>query len=109
MTIIRAGVRAPLFGDAPLAVGDRVPEFLLPDLDGVGKLLCVEATGVPLIVVLARDLSGSSVRDQIAALDASIAGGKVRARATVRDTLVAEAEMKFMLVDAPSNVEFREL
>jgi hypothetical protein len=33
----------------------------------------------------------------------------VRARATVRDSLVAEAEMKFMLVDSPSNVEHEEL
>jgi UDP-3-O-[3-hydroxymyristoyl] N-acetylglucosamine deacetylase/3-hydroxyacyl-[acyl-carrier-protein] dehydratase len=36
-------------------------------------------------------------------------GGKVKAHATVRDTLVAEAEMKFMLVDSPSNVEDQEL
>jgi beta-hydroxyacyl-ACP dehydratase FabZ len=36
-------------------------------------------------------------------------GGKVKAHATVRDTVVAEAEMKFMLVDSPSNVEDQEL
>jgi len=36
-------------------------------------------------------------------------GGKVKARATVRDIAVAEAEMKFMLVDSPSNVEDQEL
>ena len=36
-------------------------------------------------------------------------GGKVRAHAMVRDTLVAEADMKFMLVDSPSNVEHEEL
>lgn len=36
-------------------------------------------------------------------------GGKVKTRATVRDVLVAEAEMKFMLVDAPSNVEDQKL
>jgi len=36
-------------------------------------------------------------------------GGKVKAHATVRDALVAQAEMKFMLVDSPSNVEDQEL
>ena len=46
---------------------------------------------------------------QVETLHLGRRGGKVQARASVRDTLVAEAEMKFMLVDSPSNVEDQEL
>jgi UDP-3-O-[3-hydroxymyristoyl] N-acetylglucosamine deacetylase/3-hydroxyacyl-[acyl-carrier-protein] dehydratase len=52
---------------------------------------------------------GDQLRLLVETLHLGRRGGKVRARATVRDTLVAEAEMKFMLTDQPSNVEALEL
>jgi len=53
-------------------------------------------------------MPGDQLRLIVETLRLGRRGGKVKARATVRDTLVAEAEMKFMLVDAPSNVEQEE-
>lgn len=52
---------------------------------------------------------GDQLRLVVETLHLGRRGGKVRARATVHDTLVAEAEMKFMLTDSPSNVESLEL
>ena len=52
---------------------------------------------------------GDQMRLDVETLRLGRRGGKVRARATVRSTLVAEAEMRFMLVDQPSNVEDQEL
>jgi 3-hydroxymyristoyl/3-hydroxydecanoyl-(acyl carrier protein) dehydratase len=54
-------------------------------------------------------LPGDQLRLVVETVHLGRRGGKVRARATVRDSLVAEAEMKFMLVDSPSNVEHEEL
>jgi UDP-3-O-[3-hydroxymyristoyl] N-acetylglucosamine deacetylase/3-hydroxyacyl-[acyl-carrier-protein] dehydratase len=54
-------------------------------------------------------MPGDQMRLIVETLHLGRRGGKVKARATVRDTLVAEAEMKFMLVDSPSNVESQEL
>jgi len=54
-------------------------------------------------------MPGDQMRLIVETLHLGRRGGKVRARATVRDSLVAEAEMKFMLVDSPSNVEHQEL
>jgi 3-hydroxymyristoyl/3-hydroxydecanoyl-(acyl carrier protein) dehydratase len=53
-------------------------------------------------------MPGDQVRLVVETLHLGRRGGKVKAEAMVRDTLVAEAEMKFMLVDAPSNVEQEE-
>ena len=61
-----AGVSGALFGDAPLARGDRVPDFLLPDRDGAGKFFYVEARGKPIVVFLARALSTPAARARLA-------------------------------------------
>jgi UDP-3-O-[3-hydroxymyristoyl] N-acetylglucosamine deacetylase/3-hydroxyacyl-[acyl-carrier-protein] dehydratase len=53
-------------------------------------------------------MPGDQVRLIVETVHLGRRGGKVKSRALVRDTLVAEAEMKFMLVDAPSNVEQEE-
>jgi len=53
-------------------------------------------------------MPGDQMRLIVETLHLGRRGGKVRARATVRDTVVAEAEMKFMLVASPSNVEQEE-
>jgi len=54
-------------------------------------------------------MPGDQMRLIVETLHLGRRGGKVNARATVRDTLVAEAIMKFMLVDSPSNVENQDL
>jgi UDP-3-O-[3-hydroxymyristoyl] N-acetylglucosamine deacetylase/3-hydroxyacyl-[acyl-carrier-protein] dehydratase len=54
-------------------------------------------------------MPGDQLRLEVETLHLSRRGGKARGRASVRGTLVAEAEMKFMLVDSPSNVEDQEL
>lgn len=68
------GVSAVLFGDAPLARGDRVPDFLLPDRDGAGKFLYVEARGKPIVVFLARSLAEPRVRSRLAGFACFAAG-----------------------------------
>jgi UDP-3-O-[3-hydroxymyristoyl] N-acetylglucosamine deacetylase/3-hydroxyacyl-[acyl-carrier-protein] dehydratase len=54
-------------------------------------------------------MPGDQLRLIVETLHLGRRGGKVHAHAMVRDTLVAEADMKFMLVDSPSNVEQEEL
>jgi UDP-3-O-[3-hydroxymyristoyl] N-acetylglucosamine deacetylase/3-hydroxyacyl-[acyl-carrier-protein] dehydratase len=54
-------------------------------------------------------MPGDQLRLIVETLHLGRRGGKVHAHAKVRDTLVAEADMKFMLVDSPSNVEHEEL
>lgn len=64
-----AGVSATIFGDAPLARGDRVPDFLLPDKDGDGKFLYVEVHGRPIVIFLARSLSDPGLRKKLAGFE----------------------------------------
>lgn len=61
-----AGASAAIVGDAPIARGDRVPDFLLPDISGESKFFYVEARGKPIVVYLAPRLSESERRRQLA-------------------------------------------
>lgn len=74
-----AGVSATIFGNAPLARGDRVPDFLLPDRSGAGKFLYVEARGKPVVVFLARRLSAPGPRAQLAGFARFGSGDDARA------------------------------
>ncbi|MDX1433439.1 MAG: 2OG-Fe(II) oxygenase, partial [Gammaproteobacteria bacterium] len=74
-----AGVSNAIFGDAPLARGDRVPDFLLPDASGAGKFLYVEARGKPIVVFLARTLSAGTARAQLGDFARFGAGEEARA------------------------------
>ena len=74
-----AGVSGALFGDAPLARGDRVPDFLLPDSGGAGKFFYVEARGKPIVVFLARALSAPEVCARLAGFACFGAGDEASA------------------------------
>jgi 3-hydroxymyristoyl/3-hydroxydecanoyl-(acyl carrier protein) dehydratase len=78
-----------------------------PGLPIMPAVLTLEALAQLAGILLLRP--GDQLRLVVETLHLGRRGGKVRARATVRDSLVAEAEMKFMLVDSPSNVEHEEL
>jgi len=81
--------------------------LLLRKLDYSGKVAVF--LGMDRVRLRRAVIPGDQLRLIVETLHLGRRGGKVRARATVRDTLVAEAEMKFMLVDSPSNVEDLEL
>jgi UDP-3-O-[3-hydroxymyristoyl] N-acetylglucosamine deacetylase/3-hydroxyacyl-[acyl-carrier-protein] dehydratase len=81
--------------------------LLLRKLEYAGKVAVF--LGMDRVRLRHAVLPGDQLRLLVETLHLGRRGGKVRARATVRDTLVAEAEMKFMLVDSPSNVEDLEL
>jgi UDP-3-O-[3-hydroxymyristoyl] N-acetylglucosamine deacetylase/3-hydroxyacyl-[acyl-carrier-protein] dehydratase len=81
--------------------------LLLRKLDYAGKVAVF--LGMDKVRLRHAVLPGDQLRLVVETLHLGRRGGKVRARATVRDSLVAEAEMKFMLVDSPSNVEHEEL
>jgi len=81
--------------------------LLLRKLDYSGKVAVF--LGMDRVRLRRAVVPGDQLRLIVETLHLGRRGGKVRARATVRDTLVAEAEMKFMLVDSPSNVEDLEL
>ncbi|MGH7161898.1 MAG: UDP-3-O-acyl-N-acetylglucosamine deacetylase [Planctomycetota bacterium] len=81
--------------------------LLLRKLEYAGKVAVF--LGMDKVRLRRAVVPGDQLRLIVETLHLGRRGGKVRARATVRDTLVAEAEMKFMLVDSPSNVEGLEL
>jgi UDP-3-O-[3-hydroxymyristoyl] N-acetylglucosamine deacetylase/3-hydroxyacyl-[acyl-carrier-protein] dehydratase len=81
--------------------------LLLRKLDYAGKVAVF--LGMDNVRLRHAVMPGDQLRLQVETLHLGRRGGKVSARASVRDTLVAEAEMKFMLVDSPSNVEDQEL
>ncbi|MHC4452972.1 MAG: UDP-3-O-acyl-N-acetylglucosamine deacetylase [Planctomycetota bacterium] len=81
--------------------------LLLRKLDYAGKVAVF--IGMDNVRLRHAVMPGDQLRLQVETLHLGRRGGKVSARASVRDTLVAEAEMKFMLVDSPSNVEDQEL
>ncbi len=58
-------VSTPLFGEEPLAPGDRVPDFFLPDVAGDIKLFYVEARGKPIVVFLAAKLDEAKHQNQL--------------------------------------------
>jgi len=80
--------------------------LLLRKLDYSGKVAVF--IGMDKVRLRHAVMPGDQLRLIVETLHLGRRGGKVRAQATVRDTLVAGAEMKFMLVDAPSNVEQEE-
>ncbi len=112
-------INEPFFGghypDTPIMPGVLTLEALA-QLAGLLLLRKLEYQG-KVAVFLGMDrvrlrhavMPGDQLRLLVETLHLGRRGGKVRARATVRDTLVAEAEMKFMLVDSPSNVEDHDL
>jgi len=77
--------------------------LLLRKLDYAGKVAVF--LGMDHVRLRHAVMPGDQLRLEVETLHLGRRGGKVSARASVRDTLVAEAEMKFMLVDSPSNVE----
>ena len=77
--------------------------LLLRKLDYAGKVAVF--LGMDNVRLRHAVMPGDQLRLQVETLHLGRRGGKVSARASVRDTLVAEAVMKFMLVDSPSNVE----
>ncbi|MFB3067189.1 MAG: 3-hydroxyacyl-ACP dehydratase FabZ, partial [Planctomycetota bacterium] len=81
--------------------------LLLRKLEYSGKVAVF--LGMDKVRLRRAVVPGDQLRLIVETLRLSKRGGKVRARATVRDHLVAEAEMKFMLVDSASNVEDEEL
>jgi UDP-3-O-[3-hydroxymyristoyl] N-acetylglucosamine deacetylase/3-hydroxyacyl-[acyl-carrier-protein] dehydratase len=81
--------------------------LLLRKLDAAGKVAVF--LGMDKVRLRRAVVPGDQLRLIVETLHLGRRGGKVHARATVRDTLVAEADMKFMLVDSPSNVEDLEL
>ena len=81
--------------------------LLLRKLEYAGKVAVF--LGMDRVRLRHAVMPGDQLRLIVETLHLGRRGGKVRAHATVRDTLVAEAEMKFMLVDSPSNVEHEEL
>ncbi|MEM8885505.1 MAG: UDP-3-O-acyl-N-acetylglucosamine deacetylase [Planctomycetota bacterium] len=81
--------------------------LLLRKLDYAGKVAVF--LGMDDVRLRHAVMPGDQLRLQVETLHLGRRGGKVQARASVRDTLVAEAIMKFMLVDSPSNVEDQEL
>jgi UDP-3-O-[3-hydroxymyristoyl] N-acetylglucosamine deacetylase/3-hydroxyacyl-[acyl-carrier-protein] dehydratase len=81
--------------------------LLLRKLDYAGKVAVF--LGMDKVRLRHAVLPGDQLRLVVETVHLGKRGGKVRARATVRDSLVAEAEMKFMVVDSPSNVEHEEL
>lgn len=102
------------YPDAPIMPAVLTLEALA-QLAGILLLRKLEFTGrVAVFLGMERVklrhavVPGDQVRLIVETLRLTSRGGKVKARATVRDVLVAEAEMKFMLVDAPSNVEDQE-
>ena len=81
--------------------------LLLRKLEFSGKVAVF--LGMDRVKLRHAVVPGDQMRLTVETLRLGPRGGKVKARATVRDVLVAEAEMKFMLVDSPSNVEDQEL
>ena len=81
--------------------------LLLRKLEYSGKVAVF--LGMDKVRLRRAVVPGDQLRLVVETLRLGKRGGKVRARATVRDHLVAEAEMKFMLVDSASNVEDEEL
>jgi len=77
--------------------------LLLRKLDYAGKVAVF--LGMDNVRLRHAVMPGDQLRLMVETVHLGRRGGKVSARASVRDTLVAEAEMKFMLVDSPSNVE----
>ena len=81
--------------------------LLLRKLDYAGKVAVF--LGMDDVRLRHAVMPGDQLRLHVETLHLGRRGGKVQARASVRDTLVAEAVLKFMLVDSPSNVEDQEL
>jgi UDP-3-O-[3-hydroxymyristoyl] N-acetylglucosamine deacetylase/3-hydroxyacyl-[acyl-carrier-protein] dehydratase len=81
--------------------------LLLRKLDYSGKVAVF--IGMDQVRLRHAVMPGDQLRLIVETLHLGRRGGKVHAHAMVRDTLVAEADMKFMLVDSPSNVEHEEL
>jgi len=81
--------------------------LLLRKLDYAGKVAVF--LGMDHVRLRHAVMPGDQLRLAVETLHLGRRGGKVQARASVRDTLVAEAILKFMLVDSPSNVEDQEL
>ena len=81
--------------------------LLLRKLDYAGKVAVF--LGMDHVRLRHAVMPGDQLRLHVETLHLGRRGGKVQARASVRDTLVAEAVLKFMLVDSPSNVEDQEL
>ena len=81
--------------------------LLLRKLEHSGKVAVF--LGMDRVRLRHAVLPGDQIRLVVETLRMGGRGGKVQGRAFVRDTLVAEAVMKFMLVDSPSNVEDQEL
>jgi len=103
------------YPDTPIMPGVMTLEALA-QLAGILLLRKLEYSG-KVAVFLGMDnvrlrravMPGDQIRLEVETVHLGKRGGKTRARASVRGTLVAEAEMKFMLVDSPSNVEDQEL
>jgi len=81
--------------------------LLLRKLDYAGKVAVF--LGMDHVRLRHAVMPGDQLRLAVETLHLGRRGGKVQARASVRDTLVAEAVLKFMLVDSPSNVEDQKL
>jgi UDP-3-O-[3-hydroxymyristoyl] N-acetylglucosamine deacetylase/3-hydroxyacyl-[acyl-carrier-protein] dehydratase len=81
--------------------------LLLRKLEYAGKVAVF--LGMDRVRLRHAVMPGDQLRLIVETVHLGKRGGKVKAHATVRDTVVAEAEMKFMLVDSPSNVEHEEL
>ena len=81
--------------------------LLLRKLDYAGKVAVF--LGMDNVRLRHAVMPGDQLRLHVETLHLGRRGGKVNARASVRDTLVAEAVLKFMLVDSPSNVEDQAL
>lgn len=81
--------------------------LLLRKLDYAGKVAVF--LGMDHVRLRHAVMPGDQLRLTVETLHLGRRGGKVQARAHIRDTLVAEAILKFMLVDSPSNVEDQEL
>ncbi|MHC4550604.1 MAG: UDP-3-O-acyl-N-acetylglucosamine deacetylase [Planctomycetota bacterium] len=80
--------------------------LLLRKLEYAGKVAVF--LGMDRVRLRHAVMPGDQLRLIVETVHLGRRGGKVHARAMVRDTLVAEADMKFMLVDSPSNVEREE-
>jgi len=81
--------------------------LLLRKLDYAGKVAVF--LGMDHVRLRHAVMPGDQLRLSVETLHLGRRGGKVQGRAHVRDTLVAEAVLKFMLVDSPSNVEDQSL
>ena len=81
--------------------------LLLRKLEHSGKVAVF--LGMDRVRLRHAVVPGDQIRLVVETLRLGPRGGKVHGKAFVRDTLVAEAYMKFMLVDSPSNVEDQEL